>query len=208
MSVHKMKYLLFANNKDLINFKYSYILLSFLNPEDIIVTFNHCLPLNTILNKINHQNIYHFSRQSFNRQIPYSGLDIVDNNKNKFTKIFLWPHPESIGNKENTKKVREYLKSHISLQVSDICHMPGFGRHQLTEETKKFLAGCYTGNTNLSTGLVGYLYIHQIKKPEDEIYLIGYSHSMNIDKHNWEGERDFFTQEQEKGRCRMIPLKL
>lgn len=202
-----MKYLIFANNNDLNNFTQQDLLLSFVDHNDIIITLNHCLPLNTILNHINHNNIYHFSRQSFNRKIPYSGLHIVDTNKQKFNKIFLYPHPESIRDKEQKNTVITYINSKTSFKLSDFSHMPGYGKHSITQETRQFLSQNYNKVTNLSMGLIAYLYIKQIKNTDDNIFLIGFTHSMNKNKHNWEGERDFFLQEKENNLCRMIQLK-
>lgn len=203
-----MKYLLFANNNDLIHFKHKYILLNFLNPEDIIVTFNHCVPMDCIIKTIDHKNIYHFSRRSFNMTPPYSGLHYIDDNKHLFKKIFLWPHPDSLGDDPDKQPIREYIKEKTSLQPNEIHHMPGFGNHILTKHAKDFLSTRYNNVINLSMGLIGYLYIQQTKRPEDEIFLIGFTHHMHSEKHNAPAERDFFIIEKEKGLCRMIPLIL
>lgn len=202
-----MKYLIFANNSDLNNLTQQN-LLDFIDENDIVITLNHCLPLKIILNNIHNNNIYHFCRQSFNKKIPYSGLHIIDTNKIKFNKIFLYPHPESIRDKKQKNTVITYINNKTSFKISDFSHMPGYGKHPITQETRQFLSQRYNKVTNCSMGLIAYLYIKQIKNTDDNIFLIGFTHSMNKNKHNWEGERDFFLQEKEKKLCQMIELKL
>jgi len=202
-----MKYFLFANNKSIHDNNYYDIILNFYNSDDIIVTFNHCLPLKHILQDPVKRNIIHFSRNSFTRPIPYSGLHILDIHKDVFQKIFLWPHPDSIPNAELKVKVLEYLKTQTNFKTSDISHMPGYSTHQSTRDLRTLFLNSYNKVPFLSTGLVGYNYLHQIKNPEDEIFLIGFTHSMDLNRHNWEAERDFFAEEKEKGKCRMITLK-
>lgn len=197
-----MKYFIFANNKKLNN-----DLDIPISPDDIIVTMNHGLLLENILQKYTNINIYHFSRRSFNKTIPYSGLHIIDQNKHKFQKIFLYPHPLSIGDKKQKKEILQYIQNNTSFQPTDFCHMSGFGSNHNTIRTRRFLMDSYNNITNLSMGLVAYLYIHQIKKPSDEIYLVGFTHSMNRTKHNADGERDFFLNEKDIGLCQMISLK-
>jgi hypothetical protein len=201
-----MKYLIFANNTNLIKSDGNNSILNSLNKEDIIVTLNHCLPLQTILYNIEHKNIYHFSRRSFNKKIPYSGLQIIDKIKHKFNKIFLYPHPEAIGSKQNKKKALNYINTETSFSISDFCHMPGFNKNQITKEARFFLSERYNKITNLSMGLISYLFIKQTKRESDQIYLINFTHTMNINKHNAEGEKDFFTQEKGSGLCQMIEL--
>lgn len=196
-----MKYLIFANNN---KFCYHNILLNFLNITDTIITLNHCLPLDAILSSFNHYNIYHFSRRSFNKTIPYSGLHIIDKNKSKFKKIFLYPHPESIHNKSQKQKTFNYIINKTSFNISDFSHMSDFGKNPITKEARQFLSECYNKSVNLSMGLIAYLYIKQIKEDNDQIFLIGFTHSMNNNKHNAMGERDYFAHEKEKGICQII----
>ena len=131
-----MNYYLIANNINITNDIFDKI--PKITDEDIIVTFNHCWPINN-LSIDNYKNIYHFSRRSFNRSIPYSGLKIINEIKDKFRKIFLYPHPESVGGKHKNS-VLDYIKSNTVLDTSEICHMPGFGKHNLTKEARKFLS--------------------------------------------------------------------
>jgi len=201
------KYLLFANNNKLLNFKYSNLLSLLLNPQDIIVTFNHCLPKNILFPHLSKdQKIYHFSRQSFNRAIPYSGLHIIDEIKDRFDKLFLWPHPSTIGNKENSEKANKYIKEKTSLDINKISHMTGNYGHQINKDARQFLKERYNNNSNLSTGLIAYCYIRQIKEEQDQIILIGFDHTMNLDKHNKLGEIEYFRKEEEEGRCHLIQL--
>jgi hypothetical protein len=202
-----MKYFIFANNNDLNNFTQQDLLLSFVDQDDIIITMNHCLPLNILLNNFYHNNIYHFCRQSFNRKIPYSGLHIIDTNKQKFSKIFMYPHPESIKDQNQKNTVITYIKDKTSFNISDFYHMPGYGKHPITKQTRQFLSERYNKITNMSIGLVVYLYVNQIKNSDDKIYLIGFTHKMNTSKHNPLGEADFFLREKENNSCRMIQLK-
>lgn len=201
-----MKYLIFANNKDLTISNQYKTILQFIDEEDIIITLNHCLPLNTIFADLKHENLYHFSRRSFNLKIPYSGLNIINANKDKFKKIFLYPHPESIGDSELKIKVMDYINNNTSFKITDIDHMPGFGKHSLTQQTHEFLEQRHNQKKNMSTGLISYIYIKQIKKPEDKIFLIGFTHQMNINFHNNDGEKEFFAKEEELGLCKMIKL--
>jgi hypothetical protein len=50
------------------------------------------------------------------------------------------------------------------------------------------------------------LYIHQTKKEQDSVYIVGFSHQMNTNKHNAQGEKDFFDLEVEKGLCQRLIL--
>jgi len=203
-----MKYVIFANNKKLKEYKQIDVIGKFIHEEDIIVTCNHCLPMDYLLDKTECKRIYHFSRCAFNTKIPYSGLPIINANKKIFTRIYCWPHPDVISNKENKKKAMDYIKSETSFVTSDFSHMRGFGTHQTTIDAKEFMKKRYNKNDNLSTGLVAYLYIKQNKSDDDMIYTVGFEHQMNKDKHNWEGERDYFQMEKEKGICRAIDLVL
>ena len=202
------KYILFANNNKLLNFKYSNLLSLLLNPQDIIITFNHCLPKNIIFPHLpKYQKIYHFSRQSFNREVPYSGLHIIDEIQDRFDKLFLWPHPTTITEKEEKKeKINNYLKEKTTLDLNKIQHMNGNHSHTLTQQGRQFLRERYNNKTNMSTGMMGYIYIRQIKSPEDKIILIGYEHTMNKEKHNFLGEAEYFLKEKEQGNCHMIEL--
>lgn len=197
-----MKYFIFANNKDL-----SDTLDIPISADDIAVTMNHCLPLENILQKYTNINTYHFSRRSFNKTIPYSGLHIIDQNRHKFQKIFLYPHPLSIGNKKQKKEILQYIQQNTSFKANDFYHMHGFASNENTIKTRQLLMSNYNKITNFSMGIVAYLYIHQIKQSGDEIYLVGFTHSMNRTKHNADGERDFFLNEKDMGLCQMIPLK-
>ena len=201
------KYLLFANNNKLLNFQYSNLLSLLLNPQDIIVTFNHCLPKNILFPHLSKdQKIYHFSRQSFNRAIPYSGVHIIDEIQDRFDKLYLWPHPENIGNQENSEKANKYLKEKTTLDLSKIQHMTGNHNHQLTQQARQFLKKRYNNITNMSTGMIAYIYIHQIKEEQDQIILIGFDHTMNVNKHNQLGEIEYFRKEKEQNRCTIIEL--
>jgi len=173
-----MKYILVANNKAIDKTFYK----SIENTNDIILTFNHGWPLfNTQLLLQNNQ-IYHFCRRSFNRKIPYSGLVYINKIKHRLQKIFLYPHPESIGNKEQKNKVFKYIKEHTSLKIKEIQHMHNFGKNPNTQKTKQFLKSIYNNVSNMSMGLIGYLYIQQIKKDEDGVFIYGFSHQMNKKK--------------------------
>jgi hypothetical protein len=199
-----MKYILFANNTDLKDNIVDYISI---NNDDIFVTFNHAWPINNlkIFNDFSNK-IYHFSRRSFNKKIPYSGLQIIDKIKYKFDKIFLYPHPETIGSKQDKQKILNYINTKTSFSISDFCHMPGFNKNKITKEARLFLSERYNKITNLSMGLISYLFIKQTKIESDQIYLINFTHTMNINKHNAEGEKDFFIQEKGSGLCQMIEL--
>jgi len=194
-----MNYYLIANNPDIKLNTFNKI--PHIAATDIVVTFNHCLPMNSL--DINEYSLYHFSRRSFNRKIPYSGLHIIDKIKDKFEKIFLYPHPDSI-RQQQKKTVHDYIKNHTSFSLDEISHMPGFGQNKLTVETRKFLSQRHNKISNMSMGLIGYLFLKQNKSPEDTIYLIGFTHKMNKNKHNAEGERDFFAKEQGDGLCHII----
>lgn len=202
------RYILFANNNIFKHFRYWDLIQTLINPQDIIVTFNHCLPKNYLFPLLHKdQKIYHFSRQSFNREVPYSGLHIIDQIQDRFDKLYLWPHPDTLKNRENGKKTLEYLKEKTSLDISKISHMTGNHNHQLNKQARQFLRERYNNVTNMSTGMIAYVYINQIKQPEDQIILIGFSHSMNTDKHNYLGEIEYFRIQEEENKCIMIPLK-
>lgn len=202
------KYLLLANNQKLLNFSYWELLNVLLNPQDIIVTFNHCLPKNYLFPLLHQdQKIYHFSRQSFNREVPYSGLHIIDEIQDRFDKLYLWPHPETIGNKENSEKANNYIKEHTSLDTSKVSHMAGNHGHKLSKEARQFLRERYNNVSNMSTGMIAYVYLHQIKQPEDQIVLIGFDHTMNLEKHNKLGEIEYFRIQEKENKCIMISLK-
>jgi hypothetical protein len=210
-----MKYFIFANNEDLklydpIN------LFNFIYPEDIIITLNHGLPHNTIfkntsdmyLDRLSRQKMYHFCRRSFNKKIPYSGIKVIDAIKSKFEKIFLYPHPKSIGDISTKTKINNFISEETSLNIEEISHMSGFASGYHSKRARKFLSSIYNKTTNLSMGLIAYLYIHQIKHKSDEIILVGFTHTMNKNKHNADGEKDFFIKEHEEDLCRIISLKL
>ena len=84
--------------------------------------------------------------------------------------------------------------------------MPGFGQHNITQNTHNFLSQIHNKKSNMSMGLIVYCYLKQIKNLEDEIFLVGFTHHMNNNYHNNDGERDFFLKEQEAGLCKMIKL--
>lgn len=203
-----MKYVIFANNTKLKEYRQIDVIAKFIHKEDIIVTCNHCLPMNYLLEHTECKTIWHFSRCAFNTKIPYSGINLIDANKKVFERIYCWPHPDVIADKENKEKVLKYLEEQTSFVTSDFSHMKGFAAHQITKDAKKFLGSRYTKNTNLSTGLSAYLYIKQIKDDADKIYTVGFEHKMNLEKHNWEAERDYFRIEKEKGICTPIDLIL
>ncbi len=195
-----MNYYLIANNINITNDIFDKI--PKITDEDIIVTFNHCWPINN-LSIDNYKNKYHFSRRSFNRSIPYSGLQIISEIKDRFNKIFLYPHPEAISGKHKKPTV-DYINSKTNLLISEISHMPGFGKHYLTKETRKFLSSRHNKVSNMSMGLIGYLFIKQQKKQDDNIYLLGFTHQMNKNKHNALGEKEFFLQETDQNLCHII----
>jgi hypothetical protein len=210
-----MKYFIFANNKDLEKYNPTN-LLNFIYPEDIIITLNHGLPHSTIfknapniqIDRLNKQSMYHFSRRSFNRKVPYSGIKVIDPLKSKFKKIFLYPHPESIGDINTRAKITNFISEETSFSIEEISHMSGFSSGHHSKRARKFLSSKYNKTTNLSMGLIAYLYIHQIKNATDNIILVGFTHEMNKNKHNANGEKDFFNKECEDNLCRMISLKL
>lgn len=200
------KYILFANNNKLLNFRYSNLLSLLLNPQDIIVTFNHCLPKNIIFPHLSkNQKIYHFSRQSFNREVPYSGLHIIDEIQDKFDRLFLWPHPSTI-DKDKKEKINQYIKEKTNINIEKLEHMPGNHNHPLSKQARQFLKERYNNKTNISTGMMGYLYVRQIKNPDDQIILIGYEHEMNKEKHNFLGEAEYFRKEAEQGNYHPVHL--
>lgn len=84
--------------------------------------------------------------------------------------------------------------------------MNGFSANSITKSARQFLSQRYNKITNLSMGLIAYLYIKQTKKDLDEIFLIGFTHLMNKDKHNPDGEKDFFDQEIKDNICQIISL--
>jgi hypothetical protein len=197
-----MNYFLIANNHLLSKNFYSNT-----QDGDIIVTFNHGWPLfETNLLQQENKIIYHFCRRSFNRKIPYSGINKISNIKEKINKIFLYPHPESIGNKKQKEKVYNYITNNTNINISEISHMQNFGKNENTKRARQFLRERHNKISNMSMGLIGYLYIHQTKKEQDSVYIVGFSHQMNTNKHNPEGEKDFFDSEVEKGLCQRLIL--
>jgi len=201
-----MKYVIFANNAKLKEYKQLDVIGKFIYKEDVIVTCNHCLPMNYVFDKTECTTIWHISRCAFNTNIPYSGINIIDAHKKIFSRIYCWPHPDVISDQGNKKKTMDYLSQKTSFVTSDFSHMKGFSSHQTVKDVKAFLGARYNKNTNLSTGLAMYLYIKQNKDDDDKIYTVGFEHKMNLEKHNWEGERDYFKIEKEKGLC--IPIDL
>lgn len=196
-----MKYFLIANNSLLSKNFYSKI-----HEKDIVVAFNHGWPLfETDLleqNKI----IYHFCRRSFNKKILYSGINKIDSIKDKINKLFLYPHPDSIGNNSQKEKVYSYITNNTNIKIAETHHMYNFGKSINTIKTREFLTQRHNNVSNMSMGLIAYLYIHQIKKEEDSVYIVGFSHQMNATKHNPQGEKDFFDLEVEKGLCQRLIL--
>lgn len=199
-----MRYLLFANN-NAINHYSSPDFLSLQN-DDILITMNHCAPIDFIL-KLELQNaVYHFCRRSFNKKIPYSGLHVADKFQKRFSKIYLWPHPESIKN-ENEKNIAiSYISQHTTLSINNIEHMSGNGSSDKTKNIKTFLSNKYNQVNNMSTGLIVYSYISQIKNNNDSVVLVGFTHTMNNTKHNPEAEKEFIINEKELGLCETIEL--
>lgn len=196
-----MKYFLIANNSSIpTNFT------SKIQKEDIVVTFNHGWPLFETDLLDENRTIYHFCRRSFNKKIPYSGINKIDNIKDKIDKLFLYPHPDSIGNKKQKEKIYDYLTNNTNTKISETHHMHNFGKNTNTKETRKFLKQRHNNVSNMSMGLIGYLYIHQIKKEEEGVYIVGFDHQMNKNKHNPQGEKDFFDLEVEKGSCQRLIL--
>lgn len=196
-----MNYFLTANNGSLSkDFCYR------VENNNIVITFNHGWPLfETDLleqNKI----IYHFCRRSFNKKILYSGINKIDNIKDKINKLFLYPHPDSIGNKDQKEKIYNYIINNTNIKIAEIYHMHDFGKSINTIQTREFLRQRHNNVSNMSMGLIAYLYIHQIKKEEDSVYIVGFSHQMNTTKHNPQGEKDFFDLEVEKGLCQRLIL--
>jgi len=191
-------YIIVANNK---NIKNNFIT-NLSNP--IIITLNHAAIL--CENKIDNNIIYHFSRRSFNKKIPYSGLKNIEQIKSKLEKLFLYPHPESIGNKKQKQKVINYINHNTSINISNISHMSGFGKHQYTKEARYFLRNTGNNISNMSMGLISYLYIKQIKDKRDGVYIYGFTHQMNKNFHNPVGEKNFFNKEIEKGLCQRLEL--
>jgi hypothetical protein len=197
-----MNYFLIANNNVLLKEPFYKI-----EDNDIIVTFNHGRPLfeTNLLQKEN-KTIYHFCRRSFNKKIPYSGINQINSIKDKINKIFLYPHPESIGNKKQKEKIYNYITNNTNINISEISHMQNFGKNENTKRARQFLRERHNKISNMSMGLIGYLYIHQTKKEQDSVYIVGFSHQMNTNKHNPEGEKDFFDSEVEKGLCQRLIL--
>jgi hypothetical protein len=203
--VTQMKYLLFANNLEITDDALNNITL---NDNDILVTFNHAYSIEKLnIFKSNKNKIYHFSRRSFNRKILYSGILTIDLIKNRFNKIFLYPHPESIGSKQQKEKVLAFIKNNTTFNVGNFSHMRNFSSSHNVRETKKFLSQRYNKVSNLSMGLIGYLYLQQIKNKDDEIILVGFTHKMNKNKHNPQGEEEFFKEQKRKNLCQIIELK-
>jgi hypothetical protein len=200
-----MKYILFANNTDLTDAVLDDIRI---DDNDIFVTFNHAWPVNNLKNFNNYPNkIYHFSRRSFNRKILYSGILIIDKIKEKFHKIFLYPHPDSLGSKQKKQEIKDFIKNNTTFDTKNFSHMINFGQSKNTKEARHFLSQRYNKITNLSIGLIGYLYLQQIKNINDEIILIGFTHKINKNKHNPQGEEDFFNDQREKKLCQIIKPK-
>jgi hypothetical protein len=198
-----MNYIIFANNNTIKN----YDILNLINNDTILVTLNHGLPLEQILSYNLKIKIYHFLRRSFDKKIPYSGLNIANNYKDKLDKLFLYPHPSSVSDPNIKHKIFSYIKNHTSLDIKNINHMIGFNDHKYTKEARSFLSKRYNGITNLSMGLISYLYIKQVKEDYSTIKLVNFTHSMNINKHNADAEKDFFQNEKNKGLCELIKLK-
>ena len=211
-----MKYLLFANNTKLKKISSDYNLLrNFysslpeIQDEDMIMTFNHALPMTTVFPDLKHPNIHHLSRVNYKNHFGYSGINVISNFKGKYKKVYLTPSFRA-ARKLNKKDIESQINKKTNFKVKDFDHLKELSQSStLMKECRTFLRSIDSHKRNLSTGLVGYLWVKTISNPNtDEIYLIGYDMQMNYSHHNPLAETEYFSNEFDKGYLNFIDLKV
>ena len=101
----------------------------------------------------------------------------------EFKKIFIYPYDTQISKLWN------------ETYNINVCPMD-FEINNITVKYPRF--------KNMSTGLITYHYIKNIKHTDDRIVLVGFTSQVNKYFHSSSWESRFFRQEVEKGCCELI----
>lgn len=211
-----MKYLLFANNAKLKQISSNcnllqqfYSSLPEIEDKDMIMTFNHALPMTTVFPNLQHPNIHHLSRVNYKAHLGYSGLNIISKFKNKYKKIYLTPSFKAT-RKTHKDKVGPRIEDESDFKIKEFDYLKELSQKApLLTECRGFLHSIDSHKSNFSTGLIGYLWVKTISDLNiDEIYLIGYEMKMNYSHHNPLAETEYFSNEFDKGYLNFIDLKV
>lgn len=185
-----MKYILIANNNNIdeeIN-KLD------IKENDEIVLFNFMKPFYKYEKIKNAQNITVFSRKRSSRTEPlcevYAGLNEIKENYEKIKKIIFHQSPDSYRPKIRQACI-DALKEFNFLHSNKLNFINAKNYKKLINFDGKAL----------SSGLIAYIYYKITKRKNDQIFLVGFTHSIAQKYHDPEFEKNFFKQEIENNNC-------
>lgn len=190
-----MKYVLVANNKKLTNEIVSTLTLSH---DDILIFFNYMWPFFQFEHLRKHPNKIFIGRQRPIKpntvHLPYAGIDLVKEHEQEFQKIIFHSHPKFLSDKNENKK---RLVDGIDFYNFDPSKQDYL--EPISQNIRKNIG--YPTGRNMSTGIITYNYVHAIKKPQDDIVLLGFTSELARSFHNDSWEVNYFKQQITTQKC-------
>jgi len=188
-----MKYYIIANNTKITEESIDKLELDGINK---IVLFNYLWPLR--FSKIlDYPNKICISRKNANFERPekYANIEQIGIDQDIFTEIYFHPHPSHMSDKCSEtyqKAIDNYNFKKDKLKIID---------KNLSNIRSKI---GYPLGKNISTGIIAMEYFSEIKHPEDEIVLVGFSSALSNKYHNPQWEKLYILNQINQNRFSFI----
>jgi hypothetical protein len=193
-----MKYILVANNKRLND---QLVNNANIEKDDIIIVFNYMWPFFNFEAIRNHPNKIFIGRQRPIKpetiNLPFAGIDLVKEHEDKFQKIIFHSHPKFLSDKHEHKKRFQDGIDHYSFDPKKIDYL-----EPISNGNRKRIG--YPQGKNMSTGIITYDYVSQIKKNNDKIMLLGFTSELARSFHNDNWEVNYFRDQIKQNNCLAI----
>lgn len=190
-----MKYVLIANNKRL---NQNLINQAHIQPEDTLVLFNYMWPFFNFDCIKEHPKKIFIGRQRPIKpetiKFPYAGIDLVKQHENKFEKIIFHSHPKFLSDKHQHKQRFQNGIDYYNFNPKKIDYL-----EPVSYGNRKRIG--YPEGKNMSTGIIAYDYISQIKKTNDTIMLLGFTSELARSFHNDNWEVNYFNHQIKTNKC-------
>lgn len=193
-----MRHILIANNKKLSQKTIDDIKLG---DNDIVYLFNYMKPFFDFDQIKYHKRKIYIGRQRPIKEetvlMPYAGMDLVREHQDLFEKIIFHSCPCFLSDKhEHKQRFQHGIDVYKFDQAKLDCIEP-----YLTKLRSKIN---YPSERNMSTGLIVYEYVKQIKDLHDDILLVGFTSELARTFHDDNWEAKYFRSEIKKNLCKAI----
>jgi uncharacterized ubiquitin-like protein YukD len=193
-----MKYILVANNKRL---NANLINKANIEKDDVIIVFNYMWPFFNFDTIRDHPNKIFIGRQRPIKpetiNLPFAGIDLVKEHEDKFQKIIFHSHPKFLSDKNEHKQRFQNGIDYYNFNPDKIDYL-----EPVSHGNRKRIG--YPQGKNMSTGIIAYDYITQIKKNTDTILLLGFTSELARSFHNDNWEVNYFRDQIKKNKCLAI----